>query len=79
MTRLLALAALLLALLPAPAAAQAYPVDDSASPVLDGNVRIRWDDPMLEDTFHVTLQADGDRLPDHSRLEFTFEIEPESP
>jgi hypothetical protein len=27
----------------------------------------------------VTLQADGDRLPDQSQLSFTFEIELESP
>ncbi|HEU0153390.1 MAG TPA: hypothetical protein VFQ84_08610 [Arenimonas sp.] len=154
MIRTLVIAILLLACLPATVAAQAYPVDDSASQVLDGNVRMRWDDPvprpgvastmsgrmtvvvrldvspwlgrsgriykklapqvqapvraqwtsrgvlqpgqlrdgertlvysgpimtpMLEDTLHVTLQADGDRLPDHARLEFTFEIELESP
>jgi len=152
--RSLALLALFLALLPAPAAAQAIPVDDSGSQVLDGTVRMRWDDPVprpgaantmsgrmtvivrldvtpwvgrsgriykklapqaqvpvraswttrgillpgqlrdgertlvysgpiqtarLEDTLNVTLQADGDRMPDHSRLEFTFEIELESP
>ena len=35
--------------------------------------------PRLEDTLHVMLQADGDRMPDQSRLEFTFEIELESP
>jgi len=152
-SRFIAFLALCLAMLPAPVAAQAYPVDDSGSQVLDGTVRLRWDDPVprpgsaatmsghmtvivrldlspwvgrsgriykklapqvqapvrahwttrgvllpgqlrdgertliyagpimtprLEDTLNVTLQADGDRMPDQSRLEFTFEIELES-
>lgn len=154
MSRILVLIAILMLGLPPVAAAQAYPVDDSASQVLDGTVRMRWDSPVprpgadstmtgrmtvlvrldvspwvgrsgriykklapqlqapvraewtsrgvlqpgqlrdgertlvysgpimtprLEDTLMVTLQADGNRLPDHSRLEFTFEIELESP
>jgi hypothetical protein len=155
MSRLLTVALLFAALCASPVAtAQTYPVDDSGSQVLGGNVRMKWDSVMprpgqastmtgrmtvlvrldvspwrgrsgriykklapqpsgpvlaqwtsrgvllpgqlrdgertlvysgpivadrLEDTLMVTLQADGDRLPDQSQLSFTFEIELESP
>ena len=154
MSRRIAVAALLLCLGAAPAFAQTYPVDDSASQVLGGNVRMKWDSVVpqrgqtsgmtgqlsvivrldvspwvgrnariyktlpaqpsgplraswttrgvlqpgmlrdgertlvyagailtdrLEDTLQITLQADGDRMPDYSQVTFSFEIELESP
>ena len=155
MNRLMTVVLLAIALCASPVAlAQTYPVDDSGSHVLGGNVRMKWDSAMprpgqpstmtgrmtvlvrldvsawrgrsgriykklapqpngpvlahwtsrgvllpgqlrdgertlifngpivadrLEDTLMVTLQADGDRLPDQSQLSFTFEIELESP
>ncbi len=49
----------------------------------DGERTLVYNGPIvadrLEDTLMVTLQADGDRLPDQSQLNFTFEIELESP
>ena len=49
----------------------------------DGERTLIYSGPIvadrLEDTLMVTLQADGDRLPDQSQLSFTFEIELESP
>lgn len=147
---LLALAAL--TALPVAAPAQTYPVDDSASRVIGGPVRMRWDEPqarrwetvsgalavnvrlnvspwqgrvariymtlpaqpsgridaewttqglllpgamrdgerrlvyagvipgpLLEDTQHLQLRADGDRLTRPEHLQFSFEIEVESP
>lgn len=154
MTRLIRLLVLAASLACAPAMAQVYPVDDSASQVVGGNVRMKWDSVVpqrgqtsgltgqftvivrldvspwvgrnvriyktlppqpngplqarwtsrgvlqpgilrdgertlvyagtlltdrLEDTLHITLQADGDRLPDYSQVTFAFEIELESP
>lgn len=154
MTVRILLFGLLLALAVAPAFAQTYPVDDSASQVLGGNVRMKWDSVVpqrgqasgmtgqlsvivrldvspwvgrnariykilppqpngpvqsrwttrgvlqpgilrdgertlvysgailtdrLEDTLQITLQADGDRMPDYSHVTFSFEIELESP
>ena len=151
---ILRIVALLLCLSAAPAFAQTYPVDDSASQVLGGNVRMKWDSIVpqrgqssgmtgqlsvivrldvspwvgrnariykllppnpggrlqaswtsrgvlqpgllrdgertlvysgtiltdrLEDTLQITLKADGDQMPEHSQVTFSFEIELESP
>lgn len=49
----------------------------------DGERALVYQGPItvdrLEDTLMVTLQADGNRLPQQSQLSFTFEIELESP
>ena len=49
----------------------------------DGERSLVYQGPItadrLEDTLLVTLQADGNHLPQQSQLSFTFEIELESP
>lgn len=54
-----------------------------AGQLRDGERTLVYQGPIvadrLEDTLMMTLQADGDRLPLQSQLNFTFEIELESP
>lgn len=67
------------------------PVDvrwSANGPMLSGGLRdggraLVYDGPIrsdrLEDTFRLVIQADGDRVLRPQDLNFTFEIEPESP